>query len=347
MDLEESIRRCLALLPLLRRPGGMTMDELARMTGLPADRVLQELGDIVLLCGVPPYYPHNYVGLYVEGDRICARDADQFRRPVRLTLEEALALNLALRAYTRSPEHPFAKAAAGIRDKILSIMPAREREQLGRLERSVDVRVQEGPVERKIAKLREAMAKNLVCHLVYYTAGRHELNERDVRPYGLVEHRGTWYLVAHCEKRDREIPFRVDRIRSIELLDRGYDVPDDFDVARYRRDEMYVPGAEDLTVRVRFDAEVARWIKESSPRGTVRPGPKGTVIRTLKTNQPRWVVDWVLQYAPHAEILEPASVRELMRTVCREVLEAYDAPTPTGGTKRKGAKKRAGRGKRR
>jgi predicted DNA-binding transcriptional regulator YafY len=242
---------------------------------------------------------------------------------VRLTLEEALALTLALRAYTRSKANPFSQAAEGIRDKIRAVMPAAERSELDDLEKRVDVKVQAGAVEFKIATLRMAMARNRVCHIVYYTASRHELNERDVWPYGLVEHHGTWYLVAHCETRGRELPFRVDRIRSIEVLDRAYDVPEDFDVARYRRDELYFPSEEDLLVRVRFDAGLARWIKESSPRGSVRPGPGGTVIRTLRTNQPRWVVDWVLQYGPRAEIVEPESVRELMRTVCREVLEAY------------------------
>jgi len=335
MDLGESIRRCLALIPLIRKEGGMKVDELARISGLPAERIIRELGDIVLMCGVPPYYPHNYVGLWIDGDRVHARYADQFKRPVRLTLEEALALTLALRAYTRSKANPFAEAAEGIRDKIRSVMPAAERSELDELEKRVDVKVQTGAVEFKIATLRMAMARNRVCHVVYYTASRHELNERDIRPYGLVEHHGTWYVVAHCEKRGREVPFRVDRIRSIEMLERGYDVPDDFDVASYRRDELYFPSDEDLVVKVRFDADLARLIKESSPTGTVRPGPRGTVVRTLRTNQPRWVVDWVLQYGPQAEILEPESVRELMRTVCGEVLEAYER----GSSKKKPPKK--------
>jgi proteasome accessory factor C len=346
VDLSESIQRCLSLLPLIRKEGGMTADELARITGLPAERVIRELGDVVLMCGVPPYYPHNYIGLWMEGDRIHARYADQFRRPVRLTIEEALALTLALRAYTRSSAHPFAEAAKGIHAKVRSIMPATQRAELDRLQKHVGVRVQAGAVEKKIGKLRGAMGRNRVCHIVYYTAGRHDLNERDVWPYGLVEHHGLWYLVAHCEKRGRELPFRVDRIRSIDILGRGYDVPEDFDVAEYRREEMYIPSDEDIVVRVRFDASVARWIKESSPHGTVRPGPRGTVIRTIRTNQPRWVVDWALEYGPHAEIIEPESVRDLMRTVCREILAAYGtksakkpaAARPKRKTRRKKAK---------
>jgi len=323
--LSDTIRRCLALIPLIRKEGGISTDELARITGLPAEQIVRELGDIALMCGVPPYYPHNYIGLWMEGDRIYARYADQFHRPVKLTLEEALALSLALRAYSRSPEHPFAKAVEGIRSKVRGVMDASDRDALTTLERQVDIDLATASgVERKIATLRTAMAQNQVCHIVYFTARRHELNERNIRPYGLVEHHGHWYVVAWCERRERELPFRVDRIKEIEILNRSYDVPEDFDVVAYRRDEMYAPTDAEIEVKVRFDAEVARWIRESSPKGTVRPGPDGSVIRTFRTTAPRWVVDWVLPYGPHAEVLEPPEVRDLLREVCDEVLVAYE-----------------------
>ena len=43
------------------------------------------------------YAPNNYVSLWVQGGRVYIRFAEQFERPVRLVLQEALALLLALR----------------------------------------------------------------------------------------------------------------------------------------------------------------------------------------------------------------------------------------------------------
>ena len=58
-----------------------------------------------------------------------------------------------------------------------------------------------------------------------------------IEPYGLVDHRGVWYVIAKDDERGRELPFRVDRIREVTLTDREYLVPDDFTTARYRREE--------------------------------------------------------------------------------------------------------------
>ena len=47
------------------------------------------------MCGVPPYFPHDYIAFSLDGDRVYIRFADQFRRPVSLNPLEALALKLA------------------------------------------------------------------------------------------------------------------------------------------------------------------------------------------------------------------------------------------------------------
>ena len=79
------------------------------------------------------------------------------------------------------------------------------------------------------------------------------VTERIIEPYGLVDHRGHWYVVAHDRRRERIVSFRVDRIReAVLLVDEEYEVPDDFTAESYRRDEIYQPGPEDVAVKVRF-----------------------------------------------------------------------------------------------
>ena len=93
----ERLRRALTLIPLLQRRQGMRITAIARYLGVTPREVSEEIRDLVMMCGVPPYFPHNYIGFFIEGDRVFVRFADHFRRPVRLTLPEALSLNLALR----------------------------------------------------------------------------------------------------------------------------------------------------------------------------------------------------------------------------------------------------------
>ncbi len=73
--------------------------------GCAPETILADL-DAVLLCGVPPYLPNDYIGVVLEGDKIYLSFAEHFRRPVNLTFEETLSLNLALQAAPARPARP-------------------------------------------------------------------------------------------------------------------------------------------------------------------------------------------------------------------------------------------------
>src|SRR5204862_3749769 len=96
-------------IPLIQAHQGLTVDELAARTGLSNDTITDEVSRLVMMCGVPPYAPNNYVSIWVEKGRVYIRFAEQFERPVRLVLQEALALLMALKPHEPG-DHPFADA---------------------------------------------------------------------------------------------------------------------------------------------------------------------------------------------------------------------------------------------
>ena len=64
--------------------------------------------------------------------------------------------------------------------------------------------------------------------------------------------------------------------------------------------------------RVRYSADIARWMLEKGPaEGT----PEGGVIVGLSVADPHWLVRHVLEHAPDAEVVEPASLRKLVAQV--------------------------------
>ena len=100
------LARLLSLLPYLIRHQDIALSELVRRLGAPAEAIVDDL-DHLLLCGVPPYGPGDYVGTVVEGDRISIRAADHFRRPIRWTHPEILALTIALSVDPGGPVQSF------------------------------------------------------------------------------------------------------------------------------------------------------------------------------------------------------------------------------------------------
>jgi len=87
-----------AEIPLLRERPGITFKEIADHLGISPQAAAREIPEALMLCGVPPYMPHDYIACYTEEDRVTVRFADHFKRPARITLGEAAALLLALRA---------------------------------------------------------------------------------------------------------------------------------------------------------------------------------------------------------------------------------------------------------
>lgn len=321
----DSLRHALTIIPLIQSHQGMTVAELARRTGLTESEITDEVGKLVMMCGVPPYQPNNYVSLWIQGGRVYIRFAEQFERPVRLVLHEALALLLALKPL-EAQEHPFHKAVRGLRKKILDALAPEARGAFRRAEKSLYVQHKEAG--GRIAQLREAMARCRELRIVYWSAHRAAISERVIRPYGMVEHGGDWYVIAHDSARGKPVSFRVDRIREAELLDSEYEVPAEFDVQRWNADRDFVPPAGKTLARVRFSREAAKFAREELPARDLTPFPDGTLEADVPVASEAWFLSWLFQFGDGAEVLAPPELREKVRASCRAVLAYYGEPSP-------------------
>ena len=90
-----------------------------------------------------------------------------------------------------------------------------------------------------------------------YRAYTGERTRRALSPYGLVVHAGRWYLAAHDHLRDEPRTFRVDRMRSVAILDEpALAPPADFDaVAHVSRSLASVPWGWQVEVTVALPPE--------------------------------------------------------------------------------------------
>ncbi|MCC7137279.1 MAG: WYL domain-containing protein [Planctomycetes bacterium] len=334
----DRIRRCLAMVPLIRARPGIRLGELASMFGVTEADVRADITEVLALCGVPPYLPHNYFVFQIDGDKVRIRFAEHLRRPVHLTLQEALAIGLALRGVGSGRVPPFGDAAVRLREKLRTVLRGGDRVVLETLERSVAGRPVPEPVTATIATLKAAMARNVAVRVVYYTAGRDAVSEREIEPYGLVDHRGTWYVVARDSLRARELPFRVDRIRSAALTEREYLVPDDFTAERYRGDEMYRDAGDEVPVRVRFSGRAAPWVADGVARKDLEVRADGSVVRTFRTGpRARWLYALVARCGADAELLSPPEHRAGMAAYLDGLLAATGEARATAAARAKPA----------
>ncbi|MFM8980026.1 MAG: helix-turn-helix transcriptional regulator [Planctomycetia bacterium] len=329
----DRIRRCLAMIPLIRARPKIRIPELASIFGVREQEIWEDITEVLSLCGVPPYLPHNYLVFTIHGDQVSIRFAEHLARPVHLTLQEALAIDLALRSISGGRPPVFGDAASRLRRKLRELLAGREREALEAFDRSVGGTPPSELVADTIQRLKEGMRRNCGVRVDYYTASRDAVGTRVLAPYGLIDHLGSWYVIARDLRPGAApgaVPFRVDRMRGAELVPEvEFEVPDDFTTEAFRRDAMWTGSRDDVAVEVRFSAAVAGRVREESDRRDIRELPHGAIVRRfrIQRDRPRWLYTHVARYGAEAEVLSPPEVRAGMARFLDGVL-AHALPVP-------------------
>jgi predicted DNA-binding transcriptional regulator YafY len=131
--------------------------------------------------------------------------------PLGFTVDEALAVTIALGMLSTSPFHKAAVSALG---KVVAVMDERSLKETAELAGQVhlldDGRTTEGPPE-----LASALRTGRVLQIRYRDRDDIE-TVREVEPLGYVGRGGDWYLIGWCRLRDGVRAFRGDRIVTAE-----------------------------------------------------------------------------------------------------------------------------------
>ena len=101
-EAESDLQRVLAMVPWLGNHSGATKAEVAARFGITLEQLERDLG-LIMMVGVPPYSPGDYINIDYEGDTVDVWFAPYFTRPLRLTAAEGLALLAAGRALLAVP----------------------------------------------------------------------------------------------------------------------------------------------------------------------------------------------------------------------------------------------------
>lgn len=307
---ETEIQRILALVPWIVAHPDTPKTEIAARFGITTDQLEDDLG-LVLMIGVPPYSPAEYIDVDDEGDTVTIRLADYFRRPLRLTPGEGLALLAAGRALLAvpgsDPEGPLATALAKL-EATLDLPGV-----------VIDVG---GP--RFLETVRAAASRHERLEIDYWSAGRDELTSRRIDPAVVFFAVGEWYVSAYCQRAREERMFRVDRIRAVRPTGERFEVV----ASSTAPEEVFTPRPADRRVTLDLPG-AAGWVPESYPTTEVTAGPDGRLRVVLVVSEPAWLERLLLRVGPEARVVEPEEWRAIGAAAARRVLDRYRANSPS------------------
>lgn len=307
----DRLRRTLAIIPwIAAHPEGASLAEACERFQLSKRDLLADL-DVVFLVGRYPYSPDELIDVVIDGDTVTLNYADVFRRPLRLTPSEGLALVAAGSVLASTPgfepSGPLARALAKLA-KALDTDPAD----------ALDVALTATDPDVMQA-LHEAVAGGFRAELDYYSVSRAELTTRLVDPWVLWSADGSWYLSGYCHRARSERTFRVDRIsRATMTTDPATPAPPDLNPST----TLDTPEVPTATIEV---GPQQAWAADAWPlRSSEVVGDKRRL--TLPVAGRAWLESTLLQLGPDANLLsvDPrVGGSDLQKEAALRVLQRY------------------------
>jgi proteasome accessory factor C len=314
----ERLSRLLALVPWVIAQDGPLVREVCRRFAMSERELVADL-DLLFMCGVYPYTPDALIEVDIHDGRVWVRFADWFRRPLRLTAPEALALVAAGRAMLGAPAGAGGEALSGGGGKALASALSKLELLLGSGgEEGLDVQLGEASAE-VLATLQQAARERRRVLVDYYSFGRDESGDRVVQPWRLFSAEGHWYMYAWCEKAQDKRLFRVDRTRSAALAEGHFEVPGSTGPV-----PTYEARPEDPVVELELGPGAA-WVAERYPVESRAVRPDGRALVRLRASSTAWLERLLLRAGPEARVVSGAE--GVAEAAARRVLSLYGAVT--------------------
>lgn len=315
----EQLRRLLLALPALADDQVHQVREIAERVGTSEDVIRRDLTTLINRVGDEPAGFTEGVSLLLSAETVqFVTSSGHFRRPMALTRTElqALELGLTMLAQESPPDERavIARARERVRKAAATIPaddPTTSADRVASLGHEA-----EHSVERR-RTLQACIRARRVSTIRYRSATSQQTDERRVRPLGFVWARGSWFIVAWCERNDGLRVFRFDRVLEVRAEAERFTPPVGFSLESVLRDGKVLTGAEATQMRVRYSARIARWIAE---RERLAEEADGSVAMDVPVLDEAWAVRRVLRYGPDAVVEAPPHLRARLRAQLEKLL---------------------------
>ena len=308
------LRRILVMLPYAIRNPGVTLDELSERFGVAKPDLIDDF-NLVFMCGLPGYTPGDLIDVTIEDDRVWVSMAEYFSAPLRITPAEALTLYASGEALLQMAGMEGADALRRGLAKLGRALGASEESDA-----PIQVELGRDPASH-LETLNDALESTRQIDIEYFSAGRGQLTQRRVEPWGLIAAAGRWYLVGLDHSSGEDRMFRVERIKSVVVTDEPAEVPDDFDPERYKG--AFKAGASGERMALEISPLAQRWFEEYYPVASKKRLDDGWLRVELITSGPRWGALLVLRLGDEVRAVEPDAVAAEARTLAAAIAAVH------------------------
>jgi predicted DNA-binding transcriptional regulator YafY len=249
--------------------------------------------------------------------------------PLKFNFDEALTLFLGASSLPAFHATSFEEASRSALSKLRMFLGESESKYLDKVLPRIHSpkNFSVSGIDRSVVdELMVAIDDERAIFIEYASAKSTEPLTYDIYPYGMVEHKGSLYVVGHSCHHGTIRTWKVDRILSAELTLFPFQRPENFNVAEYCSTAFgVVAGDEEYVVKVRFTGSAVRYVTDRKyhPTQTHELRTDGSAIVSLELSSLIEIQSWILSFGSAAEVLAPLELRQRVENEVRQLQSIY------------------------
>lgn len=310
MRSSEQLARLLKLVPYLQQHQGVSVGQVGEDFGISTRQVVSDI-EVLQFCGLPEGFHQDLFDVDIdevrEAGHIYFRNADVLARPMRMRLQEATSLLVALDMLVETSGG--SDAASSALQKLRTLV--------GEVDPAVSVAVASGSQAHR-QQLQAAITDAHVVELVYEGAGRTPVTHPVVEPMRLRVTGGYAYLDGWSRSRSDWRSFRLDRIAAITDAEQTFSerkgLPD-------MGDRWFDDVSREITLHLTPEA---RWVAEYYPV-TDRNDHVDHISVTFPLASPEWASALLLRLGNTVSLVSDEEVARAAAEDARSALRHYGA----------------------
>jgi predicted DNA-binding transcriptional regulator YafY len=315
------ISRIVRILTLLQSGQSYSVQEFLKILAISRRTFFRDMKGLAAI-GVPCHFDNQSGGYSL--------DPDYFLPSVDLTLQEALSFLLLVHKGRKHLPMPFQNSALLGGLKIENNLPPKIRNYCNASLDGISIKPdRHAPMERLdniFAKLQNAIRKKRKIRLVYhslYDGGDITLT---LNPYHLVYNHRAWYIIGKSSIHNSIRTFKLNRITSIELIDKCFTPSRKFDIADYfGRAWSMIPEGKLYNIELRFTPKVARNVAEVRWHSTQQTqfNDDGSLTVQFRVDGLGEITWWILGYGDQVEVLKPQPLRKKIAQIADKMAKIH------------------------
>jgi predicted DNA-binding transcriptional regulator YafY len=302
---------------LAQHPSGISAEDIASKLGVDKRYVYRDRLDLEALIG--PIISQNGKWKITP---------DGFLPPVRFSLLEAMTIFIAARLLL-SYSNAYNPSIASAFKKVSFVAPAPLRDYIRHTMEWMQKQKIDSRFCNNLEMLSRAWIEQRKAKIEYLTLGQKESKSRIIEPYFIQpassEHGN--YVIGYCHLARKVRTFKIERVKSVQLLDENYAIPEDFNANEYLGTAfgISVYGKPEI-IKLKFNPVIGTIARETNWHHSqeTQMQPDGSAIVTFNVPLTEQLESFILGWGEKAEVLEPEKLRKRINKIVRDIAKLYN-----------------------